>query len=243
MPPSVAARPRDERGYPVPAITPWREGKPAFASLSSWRTLICLAERRCSVCGLKMPSGPVYRVVTEEIASDIARALDAGVSFTNLAPSGEAPGHWACMLYSAVACPHLTSPTSRRTSPTSLAGQVTPNGDVRGAEGGVAGFEDYTFRLVSGSGIEIHFGQPTEIIQYGQGIELLDELSTTIAGEREPPGKCPDYLTDDDDKAEATAKRLLLRDSGVPDITKARQQERARKDRRKALKAARRRNR
>src|SRR5262249_30614834 len=40
MPPAVAARPRDDRGYPVPAITPWLDGRPMFAATSTSRTLI-----------------------------------------------------------------------------------------------------------------------------------------------------------------------------------------------------------
>jgi hypothetical protein len=35
MPPAVATRPRDERGYPVLAITPWAGGAPKFAATTT----------------------------------------------------------------------------------------------------------------------------------------------------------------------------------------------------------------
>src|SRR5215831_16395063 len=107
MPAAVAARPRDDRGYPVPAITPWPEGKPQFAQQSAFRTLVCLAERRCTVCGTKMSPGPVWRVVDDGIAEMVALALDAGKPYFNMAPASEGPGHRACMIYSAAVCPHL----------------------------------------------------------------------------------------------------------------------------------------
>ena len=50
MPALVAARPRDARGYPVPAITPWVDGAPHFAATGTTRTYICAVERRCSIC-------------------------------------------------------------------------------------------------------------------------------------------------------------------------------------------------
>ena len=114
MPAVVAARPRDVRGYPVPAITPWPDGTPAFAHQSAFRTMICLAQRRCTVCGTKMPSGPVYRTVDGESAELIAVALSAGKLLINMMPAFEGPGHRACMIYSAVLCPYLASPGARR---------------------------------------------------------------------------------------------------------------------------------
>jgi hypothetical protein len=45
MPAVVAARPSDARGYLVPAVTPWPDGRPEFARQSTPRTLVCLAER------------------------------------------------------------------------------------------------------------------------------------------------------------------------------------------------------
>ena len=93
----------------MPAITPWTDGAPAFAELNSFQTLICLTERRCTVCGMKLPRGPVYRVVDGEVADLIAMVLAAGKSYVNAAPASEGPGHRSCTLYSAMVCPHLSS--------------------------------------------------------------------------------------------------------------------------------------
>jgi hypothetical protein len=76
-----------------------------FAQQSAFRTIICLAERRCTVCGTKIPPGPVYRVVDGGAVSNIALALHTGTSYINLAPAKEGPGHRSCMIYSAVISP------------------------------------------------------------------------------------------------------------------------------------------
>jgi hypothetical protein len=242
MPARVGARPRDDRGYPVPAITPWADGKPAFANLGSWRTYICLAERRCSVCGTKMPPGPVYRPVDDESTALARLAVETGVPVMNAAPASEPAGHRSCMLYAAVVCPHLTSSGSRRKQAAKTGGEIIPKGDARGAECGVVGYESYSFELTS-QGLEIHYGQPVELIAYGEGAELLGELAKEIASELAPPSRCPDYLMEDEDKAEAAAKRLIATGSSSTMSLKARQQEQARKTQRKAAKIARRKNR
>jgi hypothetical protein len=242
MPFRVTARPRDDRGYAVPAITPWADGKPGFADLSSWRTYICLAERRCSVCGTKMDPGPVYRPVDDESTALARLAVETGVPVINAAPSFEAPGHRSCMLYAAVVCPHLTSSTSRRKNAAQTGGEIVPKGDPRGAECGVVGYESYSFEFTS-QGIEIHYGQPVELIAYGEGIELLGELAKEIASQPAHPPRCPDYLMEDEGRAEAAAKRLIATGSGSTTSLKMRQQEQARKTQRKAAKDARRKNR
>ncbi|MGA8248762.1 MAG: hypothetical protein WB797_17780, partial [Nocardioides sp.] len=111
MPPAVAARPRDERGFPVLAITPWRDGAPDFAVTSPARILVCAVERRCSICGLGLGKGPVWRVVSADEA--VAMATHP-VDFENLASTVEPPGHRLCMLYAAVVCPWLARPNARR---------------------------------------------------------------------------------------------------------------------------------
>ena len=40
MPAAIAARPRDPRGFPVLAITPWRDGVPDFANFDAASVLI-----------------------------------------------------------------------------------------------------------------------------------------------------------------------------------------------------------
>lgn len=242
MPPTVAARPRDDRGYPVPAITPWSDGRALFAQQSAFRTLICLAERRCTVCGTKIPPGPVYRVVDGGLGGNIELALYTGKSYFNLAPATEGPGHRSCMIYSAVICPHLTSPGARRKIETRVGPETLPKGDPRGSTGTVVGYESYSYQLTA-RGLEIYCGQPVELLEYSEGIELIDELTGEIARESGGAQPSPSYLLDDEASAERTAKAILMAGSASRPTDNTRQNEQTSKNRRKAAKAARRRSR
>lgn len=238
IPARIAARPRDARGYPVPAITPWPDGSPAFTQQGSFRTLICLAERRCTICGTKMAPGPVYRVVSDDLVDNIALALDTGKRYMNLAPAGEGPGHLSCMLYSAAVCPYLASPGARRQNATTLAEEQIPRGDPRGAEGAVVGFDSYRWQI-GRDGFEIFYGQPTEMLSYTDGADLIDELTAEIEREPEPTPQYPEYLLDDDSKAQKIAKAIITVGTSSPSDS-AQRKERTRKNRRKAAKASRR---
>jgi len=237
MPAAIAARPRDARGYPIPAITPWEDGYPLFASLSSIRTLICLIERRCSVCGLPIKPGPVWRVVHDDMAETIAQALETGLPWTNLAPAHEGPGHRACMIYSAVVCPHLASPNARRMQDARANLTTLPKGLARGETAGVAGFKDYSYRMTN-QGQEIYFGQPVELIPYGDGAELLDALAEELAQPQPGLKPGPAYLLDNDQAARNALIRLLQTSPGQRDHG-----DKDRKQRRKASQASRRKNR
>jgi hypothetical protein len=241
LPAGIAARPSDERGYPVPAITPWPDASPAFAQQSAFRTLICLAERRCTVCGTKMPPGPVYRVIDGDMADNIALAMDTGKHYANLRPVGEGPGHLSCMLYSAVVCPHLASPGARRKIETAIGQERLPRGDRRGDQAAVVGFDSYEWQ-VDVNGLEIFFGRPVEMLSYADGADLVEELAEEVAREPKRVEQCPAYLVNDDAKAESVAKSIITAMiNSSPNA--ASREERARKDRHKAAKTARRRNR
>ena len=184
-PAAVAARPRDERGYPVPAVTPWPGGRPGFARQSTPRTLVCLAERRCVVCGTEVPPGPVYRPVDGEAAELIAVALRFGKFYRNVAPSIEGAGHRSCMIYSAIVCPYLASPGARRKFDVKVGPEIVPRGDPRGSAAAVAGYDGYS-REVSAQGMEILYGQPAELFSYANGADLLAELR---AAQQRWPGR------------------------------------------------------
>ncbi len=224
----------------MPAITPWTDGAPAFAELNSFRTLICLTERRCTVCGTKLPRGPVYRVVDGEAADLIEAVLDAGKSYVNVAPAREGPGHRSCMLYSAMVCPHLSSSGARRTTEATVGTQTLPKGDPRGPSAAVVGYDDFNWKVGERS-LEIFFGQPVELLRYAEGADLGDELRAEIAREQPPAQSCPPYLLDDDASAEQAARAIIA--GGGSRATAVRQQEQARKNRRRAARSARRKNR
>jgi hypothetical protein len=187
MPPSVGARPRDVRGYPVPAITPWEGDQPRFALTDYERSADCARRRLCSVCGVLMPRGPVWRVVGAAESRAIGEALAAGLPYRNLAATLEGPGHRACMLYASMVCPYLARPTARRgldaQAPDAMTGHVV-RGAVRGESGAVVGFADYEF-AVTPSQVLFRFVDVVEFLPHGAADAHLAELRAELArGER-----------------------------------------------------------
>ncbi len=213
MPAAIAARPRDERGYPVPAITPWVAGVPQFASTGVARTFLCAMERRCSICAVVMPAGPVWRVVGDAEADAIATTLASGRTYSNAATTAEAPGHRACMLYACAVCPYLARPNARRGGPASVAGFEADRGDARGSGGALAGFAEYRFEYSQADGVRFRFDGLVEFRPYELGAEQLAELAAELraedaatpgaAGNGGRPASVPAYLLDD----EAAAQR------------------------------------
>jgi hypothetical protein len=205
MPPAVAARPRDDRGYPVLAITPWEDGAPRFAATGTARSYICAVERLCSICGTPIDAGPVWRVVSGAEADAIA---EAGPSFRNAAPTVEAPGHRACMLYAAVACPYLALPTARRGVDSVLLD--VSRGFPRGAGGAVVGFAHMDFRYTEA--MMYRFADVIEFLPHEQGTEQLAALSAALTDATLEPGiQDPEYLSADENLATA---RFLEHRSG-----------------------------
>jgi hypothetical protein len=206
MPRTIANRPRDERGYPIPAVTPWQDGKPDFGGLGSFRVAICLVERRCSVCGTQM-TGPIYQVHDGDWADLMEVSLASGKPVINTAPSLEAPGHRSCMLYSVMVCPYISSPNARRQE----SSERWPKGTPRGELSGIVGYQNCNgFEIVKGGFRLDYVSPPIEVLRYDNGIELLDELIAEIARESGDVESCPDYLQKDNDYAQRVAKRLLL---------------------------------
>lgn len=208
MPAAVAERPRDVRGYPVLAITPWSDGKPDFAITSTARILVCAVERRCSICGTPLRKGPVWRVVAAEEAAAIAARSDSNAAYVNAAQTVEPPGHRACMLYAAIVCPYLARPTARRGTDASVPeaefhrGEV--HGSLNGTSGAVVAFDTYEFE--ARETVLFRFSGLREFLPYALGDEHLTVLREAIAAQpaSEP---CPPWLLDDESSAEARAAR------------------------------------
>ncbi|GAA4856288.1 hypothetical protein [Kitasatospora terrestris] len=182
-PPTVAARPHDDRGYPVPAITPWQDGQPQFALTDHGRSARCATERLCSVCGVLMERGPVWRVVGTAESEAIGAALAGGLPYRNLAATLEGPGHRACMLYAAMVCPYLARPNARRglsaEGGDGLTGHVV-RGAARGAGGAVVGFADYEY-AVTADRVLFRFVDVVEHLPYATGDAHLAELRAELA--------------------------------------------------------------
>jgi hypothetical protein len=194
LPPAVGARPRDGRGYPVPAITPWEGGEPQFALTDHARSADCARRRLCSVCGTPMPAGPVWRVIGPAETAAVAEALAAGRPYRNLAPTPEGPGHRACMLYASMVCPYLARPNARRGLSAAAADEATAHvvrGAVRGGTGAVVGFAEYE-HAVTATQVLFRFLDLVEFRPHESADVHLDELRAEIertAGGGQPPGR------------------------------------------------------
>lgn len=208
MPAAVAARPRDARGFPVLAITPWRDGVPEFAVTSPSRILVCAVERRCSICGLLLGKGPVWRVVGADEAVAIMAASDG---FENAATTVEPPGHRSCMLYAAVVCPWLARPNARRRFDADVVGVAMSRGDLRGAVGEIGGavvaFESYEF--TADGRVEFSYRGVVDVVPHLLGEEQAGALGDAVAAEGHPTESCPPWLLQDETAAQERARRYL----------------------------------
>jgi hypothetical protein len=207
-PEAIAARPRDARGFPVLAITPWRDGVPDFAVTSPSRILVCAVERRCSICGLGLGKAPVWRVV----AADEAVAIMTDPTRIDGHPGTvEPPGHRLCMLYAAVVCPWLARPNARRSLDAPVAGGRIGRGEARGAVGEIGGavvaYESYEFTV--GRRVEFRYREPVELLPHLLGEEHVARLREGTAREVAPSESCPSWLLDDEQSARARAERYL----------------------------------
>ena len=205
VPAGLAARPRDPRGYPVLAITPWRDGTPDFAVTSPARILVCAVERRCSICGLGLGKGPVWRVVAADEA--VAIAADP-VGFENAASTVEPPGHRACMLYAAVVCPWLARPNARRRLDAGVVGSPIVRGEARGAVGEIGGavvsFERYEF--TAQQRVEFRYLGVDQLVPHLLVEDHLPALLEAVADEESTPETCPPWLMQDEAVAQERAR-------------------------------------
>jgi hypothetical protein len=208
IPSAIAARPRDERGFPVLAITPWRDGAPDFAVTSPARILVCAVERRCSICGLALGKGPVWRVVS---ADEAVAMVTHPADFENVASTVEPPGHRLCMLYAAVVCPWLARPNARRRLEVAVPGARIARGDARGAIGEIGGavVSLETFEFSVGERVEFRYRGLVDFLPHLLGEEHLARLRDGTAHEAPSQETCPPWLLRDEAAAQARAQRYL----------------------------------
>lgn len=184
MPAAVASRPRDARGIPVPAITRWERGEPVFREASGERQLLCALQNRCSICATQVDqSEGVWQVVDEQAAKWISYALRRGAEPASVFTTYEVPGHYACMLYAAVACPFLANSNARRTIDGELPGleDDVSAGTRRGALSALVEFATCMVRILpERDGYEVVLAQPRTIHTYRDGTELLPLLQAAV---------------------------------------------------------------
>jgi hypothetical protein len=108
MPLSMARRPRNENGYPVPWFTPWHEGRWDFRYVEPHKAAQAVREGRCWTCG-------------EALTLPCAYVIGPMCAVTRTA--AEPPSHIECAIYAAKACPFLARPKMAR-----------PSGDTEGVK-------------------------------------------------------------------------------------------------------------
>jgi hypothetical protein len=103
MPPSLAARPRDGRGLPIPPVSILDDGTIDFTNINTLTGLELASQRRCSLCG--EPVGRLVGFLGGPKAADVGAYADP-------------PGHEACLRAACLLCPHLRYRRhTRRTDP------------------------------------------------------------------------------------------------------------------------------
>jgi hypothetical protein len=206
MPPAVAVRPRDARGYPVLAITPWIDGVPDFGRTSTERVLVCAVERRCAICGTRLDPNEAWRVVAAEEAVAILSARERGMGYVNAAPTVEPPGHSDCMTYAAAVCPFLARPNARRGQTLAMPHFRAERGDRRGERdgvgGAVVGFRSYQHRLD-----EVVLFTFTDVFDCRPHRVGEDQAKALVSGPDRGP--FPPWLGDDDLLAVERARRYV----------------------------------
>lgn len=209
MPPGIAARPRDDRGYPVLAITPWTNGRPDFAVTSPSRILVCAVERRCSICGCGLGRGSVWRVLAADEAAAVLADPDG---IENAAPTVEPPGHRSCMLYAAVVCPWLARPNARRRLDAEQPGLRIARGAARGRIGEIGGavacFD--AFEFTAEERVQFRYRGLREVWPHLYGEEHLPALRESCRTDADlPADTCPPWLGTDGAEARDRAQDYL----------------------------------
>jgi hypothetical protein len=131
--------PRDERGFIVPAESPWEGALPQLSRYDLPRTLGLALGRACAVCGFELqPGNPVWRAFSQR---DAATARIQGELVDDLS----APGHESCMVYSMLVCPYWRS-AGARLGKDSSRGPSAP----RGTRPAVLGYQDVCLAVEAG---------------------------------------------------------------------------------------------
>jgi hypothetical protein len=113
MPPSLAARPRDPRGFPITFVTLIdHKGKPDFTTIDARKIIACIQQSRCGMCGEAWPSMSNSPEGARRSDDHLMAFIGGPLSCQNrnfLDP----PMHVECAEYAMKVCPHITTPTAR----------------------------------------------------------------------------------------------------------------------------------
>lgn len=111
MPPGLAARPRDVRGFPITFVTLiQQDGKPDFTTIDGEKIVRCLREALCGLCGKGWPNKSGRK-------DDHLLAFIGGPKAIEHRNFLDPPMHVECAEYAMKVCPHIAIPTSRYSKP------------------------------------------------------------------------------------------------------------------------------
>jgi hypothetical protein len=99
IPERIASLPRDDAGRPVPWFVAWVDGKPEFRAIGPGKREEAYAKRKCWVCGQQLGRYLVFVIGPMCALNRI---------------SSEPPSHKDCAIFSAKACPFLSTPRMHR---------------------------------------------------------------------------------------------------------------------------------
>lgn len=158
LPDRLAARPRDERGYPVPFFVAWVDGKPDFRVVDPERKRQAFQHELCWICGQKLGA---YRAFLIGPMCAVNRL------------SAEPPAHRDCAEFSAAACPFLTRPQQKRNEVALPEGHALPPGEMIKRNPGVV----LLWVVKGASGYRVlpdglvRLGAPSDTVWYREGRE------------------------------------------------------------------------
>ena len=113
MPPSLAARPRDARGFPITFVTLIdSQGQPDFTTLDARKIEACITQGICGLCGERWPS-PSNSPAGARRPDDHLRAFVGGPLSCESRMFYDPPMHVECAEYAMQVCPHIATPTAR----------------------------------------------------------------------------------------------------------------------------------
>lgn len=168
MPDRIKRLPVSPKGFPVPWFVAWIDGVPDFRVIERDRISDAVKYKRCWVCG--DPLGRTFAMTLGPMC-----AINRTIS--------EPPSHRECAIYSAVACPFLANPrTRRREVGLPEEAREMPGNGIKRNPGAVAVWLTRGYRPFKvGHGVLFTFDDPTEVLWFAEGrAAQRDEVEASI---------------------------------------------------------------
>ncbi|MGW1870910.1 hypothetical protein ACWCPS_35890 [Streptomyces mauvecolor] len=177
VPGRIRDLPRDERGYPVPAEVPWKQGKPQLAGQDMRRCVTLFLNQCCAICGLPVAEGELlYRLFAQDEADVTVR--------DNVCRRFDGPGHRDCMIFAGAVCPFFVTANSRRGEGHPVVAKGTP----RGRRAALLGFAQVTAAPLPQGRFLFAYQGIRDLVWFRTGDELAARLP---ADDPAPAGAAP----------------------------------------------------